>query len=168
MPSASADAEQENWLDLESGLFGPRLWSTILAAESARCRRYARIATVVMVEPAGLVPQEATGQADLPALAVLRIGAILKSGSRDSDFVARTHSQRFAVLLPETDEIAAINYIERVRASCDKVLDAAAADAHCAFGWAQSSRTRSVSAAAGYALTRLRSERQRLIIRRRR
>ena len=43
---------------------------------------------------------------------------------------------RFAVLLPETDEIAAINYVERVRRACELWLESGAIALRLAIGWA--------------------------------
>jgi hypothetical protein len=40
-------------------------------------------------------------------------------------------------LLPETDEVAAINQVERVRSECDKWLEAGGLAVRLALGWAQ-------------------------------
>jgi hypothetical protein len=40
------------------------------------------------------------------------------------------------VLLPETDEVAAINYVERVRRACELWLDTGAIALRLAIGWA--------------------------------
>ena len=40
------------------------------------------------------------------------------------------------MLLPETDEVQAINYVERVRAECDRWLAAGAVSMRLAIGWA--------------------------------
>jgi hypothetical protein len=40
------------------------------------------------------------------------------------------------VLLPETDEVAAINYVERVRRACELWLESGAIALSLAVGWA--------------------------------
>jgi GGDEF domain-containing protein len=50
--------------------------------------------------------------------------------------VARVGHSRFAILLTETDEVAATNYVERVRAACDLWLAAGRSSVRLAFGWA--------------------------------
>ena len=48
------------------------------------------------------------------------IAEAFRREARSSDSVARIGNARFAALLPETDEIRAINYGERVRLVCDR------------------------------------------------
>ena len=58
-------------------------------------------------------------------------------GSRGgADHVARLDPGRFGVLLPETDEVAAINYVERVRRACELWLESGAIALRLAIGWA--------------------------------
>ena len=47
----------------------------------------------------------------------------IRRHARKADHVARLGPSRFGVLLPETDEVAAINYVERVRQACDLWLE---------------------------------------------
>jgi GGDEF domain-containing protein len=51
---------------------------------------------------------------------------------RSSDHIARIDRTRFAVLLTETGEIAAINFVERVRAACERQPG----ELRIAIGWA--------------------------------
>jgi GGDEF domain-containing protein len=55
---------------------------------------------------------------------------------RSSDHCARIDTSRFAVFLPETDEIAAINFVERIRASMEESLGLMADTIRVAIGWA--------------------------------
>ena len=55
--------------------------------------------------------------------------------ARDVDHVGRLGPGRFGVLLPETDEIAAINYVERVRRACELWLESGAISLSLAVGW---------------------------------
>src|SRR4029078_10796076 len=89
-------------------------------ADHARCRR---AATIVMIELDGLERLtarlgDAAGERLVPAVA-----DTIRRLARVADFVARVSDGRFAVLLPETDEIQAINYVERVRRTCDLWLE---------------------------------------------
>ena len=43
---------------------------------------------------------------------------------------------RFGLLLPETDEIQAINLVERIRSACDLWLQAGAVAMRLSIGWA--------------------------------
>ncbi len=157
-PDSDQRAADGGWFDDESSLLGPRSWSTILAAESARCRRYGRSSTVVIVEVRGLDDLSAVWGSDVGAHTAARVGSILRAASRTSDYVARVGSGRFAVLLTETDEIAAVNYVERVRDACDETLKIAHTGARAAFGWADASKSRTLAAAEDAAVSRLRSD----------
>ena len=89
----------------------------------------------------------------------------LRRDARASDHVARLGTGRFAVLLPETDEILAINYVERVRRACDLWLESGAVALRMAMGWASSATDGSLSDAEGLATDRMfielrRAERQ--------
>lgn len=145
--------------DEETGLLGPEAWALLLAAELARCRRFGRIATVVVVEVARLEGLSAVWGEDAGAHASARVGAALRARSRASDYAARIGPRRFAILLPETDEVAAVNFVERVRAFCDHVLQAAESGAYARFGWADATGSRSLVAAADAALARLAEDR---------
>ena len=99
-----------------TGALLPGEWNRILADEDARIHRYGRPATVVLVELDGLdrlvaiLGQEA-GDRILPAVA-----DSLSRHARGADHIARLGPGRFGVLLPETGEVEAVNYVERVRA----------------------------------------------------
>ena len=70
---------------------------------------------------------------------------------------ARIERTRFALLLPETDEIAAINIVERVRAACEYQLGASDL-VRIAIGWAGSSTTTDLRLAIQIAGERLQDE----------
>ena len=152
-PSTEAD-----WHDPASGLLGPRAWARILAVESARCKRYGRTATVVVLEVPTLEDMTAVWGPDVREIALAKVGKLLASVARSSDHVARMGPARFAVLLPETDEVAAVNFVERARARCDEGLRSMDARLRCRFGWADARRSRSLDVAAGVATSRLASD----------
>ena len=123
-------------VDAVTGLMGPGAFTRLVAAENVRMQRYHRPATVAIFELGGLdrlMDRLGTDAVDriVPALAdtMTRLG-------RDVDHVARLAPGRFGVLLPETDEVAAINYVERVRRACELWLESGAIALSLAIGWA--------------------------------
>jgi hypothetical protein len=65
------------------------------------------------------------------------LAAVMLQNTRAADVLTRIGPRRFVALLPETDEIAAINYVERVRCACDMWMDARGLVGRLAIGWAQ-------------------------------
>jgi diguanylate cyclase (GGDEF)-like protein len=146
--------------DPETQLLGPEAWAAILSAESARCKRYGRSATVVVVEVTGLEDLASVWGTDVGASVAARVGAVLRARVRTSDYAARIAPRRFAVLLPETTEIDAVNFVERVREACDATLRSVESDARAWFGWADATQKRSLIAAVELALERVAADRR--------
>lgn len=119
-----------------TGMLLPGEWNRMVADEDARILRYGRPATIVLLELDGLdrlvsaLGQEA-GDRILPAMA-----DTLSRQARGSDHVARLGPGRFGVLLPETSEVEAVNYVERVRQVCELWLESGAIALRLAIGWA--------------------------------
>ncbi len=119
-----------------TGMLLPGEWNRILGDEDARIHRYGRPATIVLLELDGLdrlvavLGQEA-GDRILPAVA-----DSLSRHARGADHVARLGPGRFGVLLPETGEVEAVNYVERVRQVCELWLESGAIALRLAIGWA--------------------------------
>ena len=119
-----------------TGLDNRLAWDRLLREENARKRRYGRPVSLVIAELYGLdaladlVGREAADKL-VPAIAE----ALTRYG-RAPDRVARVGHARFHILLPETDEVRAINYIERVRQACDLWLEAGAVALNLSLGWA--------------------------------
>ena len=114
--AASGPAEPARPLaaDPVTGLDLAPAWSKWLAEEGARVDRYGRSATVVLVEVAGIDRlAERLGPEAVDRL-IPPIATTMRRHARASDNVARIGQARFGALLPETDEIRAINYVERV------------------------------------------------------
>ena len=111
-------------------------WETRMRDEEARLARYRRPISVVLVEVDGMERLVERLGPDAAERLVPPIGQTLTRQARGADHVARIGLSRFAVLLPETDEIQAINYVERVRAECDRWLAAGAVATRLAIGWA--------------------------------
>jgi len=117
------------------GLEGPTAWSQILEIENARLLRYRRPVTIVMADIEGLGRlAERVGEEPVQRLLPVIADAFVRE-ARISDLIARVGEGRFGALLPETDEIQAINYIERVRMVCEPWLASAAVPLGLAIGW---------------------------------
>ena len=118
-------------------------------------------ATVVLMELSGV---ERLVERLGPAAGDRLVGAVastLRSEARATDRVTRLGPRRFGILLPETDEVEAINYIERVRAMCDRWLEAGAVALRSSIGWAQITADQGAEGALRTAEDRLDGERQR-------
>jgi diguanylate cyclase (GGDEF)-like protein len=142
-PAADPAAEPEVAVvagrDVLTGLLDATTFAQRVAVEEARVARYQRPATIVIIELDGLerlVERLGPDAGDrvLPAVADT-IGRL----ARGADHVARLGGGRFGVLLTETDEVAAINYVERVRRACDLWLESGAMAMRLAIGWAGTS-----------------------------
>ena len=130
-----------NVTDALTGLLLPVPFARMVADEDARIQRYRRTATIVMVEVEGLDRLvERLGDSAIDRL-IPAVADSIRRNARHADHVARLGPGRFAVLLPETDEVQAINYIERVRKACDLWLESGAVSLRLAIGWASATET---------------------------
>ena len=147
--------------DPETGLALAASWSRWITEEEARVRRFHRPATIVLVELGGLdrlvdlVGREA-GQRLIPPIAIT-----MRRYGREADHFARVGRTRFAAILTETDEVQAINYVERIRTACDVWLAAGAVSLRLAIGWAEISVNQAAADAVRLAEERLFADRQR-------
>jgi diguanylate cyclase (GGDEF)-like protein len=143
------------WSDPPTDTDGPRLWDRLIISESARTRRYKRPATVVLVEVAGL-DKLAAKWGPRVAENTLKVAArVLAKEIRTSDHIARIEPMRFGVLLTETTEIAAINFVERARTACERDVQVASEAVGVAFGWASPPKGGDLSDAMALAAKRL-------------
>jgi len=128
----------EAWFDESTGIPGPAFWEAALSAESARCARYGRTSTVVLAQMVGFDHVVREWGREAAVKAVVDVVAVLRAGCRGSDYLARLSDDRIGMILTETDEVAAINMIERVRDRCDRAMRARTMAGRVAFGWASS------------------------------
>lgn len=133
-------------------------WNRIVADEDARNHRYGRPATVVILELDGFERLVAglgslAGDRVLPAVA-----DTLSRNARGADHLARLGPARFGILLPETGEVEAVNYVERVRQACDLWLESGAIALRLAIGWASPAPDASLSDAVVLAQNRMYAE----------
>jgi diguanylate cyclase (GGDEF)-like protein len=128
--------EPSGWRDSLSGLEGPDAWRRTLVAEVARSGRYRRPLTVVVLEIDGLLELAESLGDEVARHAVREAAQALRRESRTSDLCFRIGVTRFGVVLTETDEVAAINYVERVRASAPRRMPHGGDGLVLSFGWA--------------------------------
>jgi diguanylate cyclase (GGDEF)-like protein len=156
------DLSEAATADPVTGFDGPATWSKRLSEENSRVQRYGRSATIVFVELAGLDRlAERLGPAAADRL-IPPIATTMRRHARAADSLARLGPTRFAALLPDTDEVRAINYVERVRSACDVWLEAGAVALRLSMGWAEISANQPVDPAIIAAERRLNVERGRL------
>ena len=150
-----AIAAPDGWADVLTGTDGPRLWDRVILSESARCRRYHRPVTVALVELVGLADLAGEWGWDVAERALAACARRLAREIRSSDHVARIERSRFGVLLTETTEIAAINFVERARQSCEQELAVYGNKVRIGFGWASPPAKGDLQDAVGVSLRRL-------------
>jgi diguanylate cyclase (GGDEF)-like protein len=151
-------AQPDGWTDVLTGADGPRFWDRIVLSEQARVSRYNRPVTVAFAEIVGLKGLAGQWGWDVAERALSACARRLGREIRSSDHIARLEQARFGILLTETSEIAAINFVERARASCERELNAVSADVVIGFGWASPPAKGDLSDAVDLALTRLAAE----------
>ncbi len=149
------------YIDDVTGLKSRAAWDRALAEENARYVRYRRPVGVVVAELDGLGRFEREFGAEAARRILTAVGGAMRRGARRTDRVAHVGGGRFLVLLPETDEIQAINYVERVRTECERWLMAGAVALHVAMGWASPSAVGELDTALRTAEERMYAERRR-------
>jgi len=147
-------------LDPETGFDLSPVWARWLEEEEARVRRYRRSATVVIVEVEGLDRLVERFGAEAAGRLIPPVATTMRRHARETDRLARLGAVRFGALLPETDEISAINYVERIRMACDTWLEAGGVAARLAIGWAEANNGRTMDAALMSAEDRLNADRR--------
>ena len=147
-------------LDSSTGLISPVEWRRIVGDEAIRLGRYHRPATVMLVELDGF--ERLTERLGEPAGTRLMVATAktIRAQARAADRCARLGRGRFGVLLPETDDIMAINFVERVRAECDRWLEAGEIALRLAIGWTSIDPIAGATAAIIEAERRLDAERR--------
>jgi diguanylate cyclase (GGDEF)-like protein len=136
-------------------------FDAVIADEDAREARYRRPTTVVSLELDGLDRLISRLGVNAAQRIEPDVADTIAREARRADYVARLAPGRFAVLMPETDEIMAINFVERIRDACDQWLESGAIAMRLAIGWASTSGHASVSTAMQVALDRMEDERRR-------
>jgi diguanylate cyclase (GGDEF)-like protein len=148
-------------VDPISGLASRQAWNDALRREEDRLARYRRPATILVAELDGLERFAAAFGQDVASCLIPPVAAVISRNARNADIVASIEYGRFVALLPETSEIAATNYVERVRAESDAWLEACAVTIRVAVGWAQPIGAESLADALRLAIDRMNSDRRR-------
>ncbi|MCU0477467.1 MAG: GGDEF domain-containing protein [Chloroflexi bacterium] len=149
------------FVDDVTGLDSREAWERALGEESARYVRYRRPVGVIVAELDGLARFEHQFGTDASRRILSAIGGAMRLSARRTDRVAHLGGGRFMVLLPETDEIQAINYVERIRGECERWLAAGAVALHLSIGWASPSAVGELDTALRTAEERMYAERRR-------
>jgi diguanylate cyclase (GGDEF)-like protein len=123
------------WTDGLTDSEGPRFWDRVVAVEQARNARHQRTGTIVLFEVVGFPDAVDRWGTTVALQHFVELASVLSRGMRDSDHLARIAPTRFAVLLTETDEISAINYVDRIKESCRREVDAATNGMRIVAGW---------------------------------
>jgi len=149
------------FVDEPTGLDSRAAWERVLAEENARYVRYRRPVGIVVAELDGFARFEGGFGAEASRRILAAVGEAMRRSARRTDRVAHVGAGRFLVLLPETDEIQAINYVERIRGECDRWLDAGAVALRLSVGWASPSAVGELDTAMRTAEERMYAERRR-------
>ena len=160
LEAARSGTVRDAAIDPATGLDVASTWSRWLAEEGARSQRYGRPSTIVLVELTGWERLAERLGADAAERLIPPVAATMREHARAADRVARLGPARFGALLAETDEIRAINYVERIRSACDIWLAAGAVALRLSIGWAEIAQHQPVDAAILAADRRLNAERR--------
>jgi diguanylate cyclase (GGDEF)-like protein len=154
----SATISSPRGRDPLTGMLDPLAFEEALIHEDAREQRYRRSATVIVFELDGLAKIVDRLGWDPGDRIEAALGDTITRLARRADYVARLERGRYAVLLPETDEVAAINYVERIRRACDLWLESGAIAMRLAIGWASTGGDTTLDGALRTATDRMRLE----------
>ncbi len=158
---ATGSIPADPYVDEPTGLDSRAAWERILAEENARYVRYRRPIGIVVAELDGFSRFEGGFGVDASRRILAAVGETMRRSARRTDRVAHVGGGRFFALLPETDEIQAINYVERIRGECDRWLDAGAVALRLSVGWASPSAVGELHTALRTAEERMYAERRR-------
>ena len=128
--------EPEGFEDPLTGLEGPDLWQRVLVTVVTRAVRYGRELTVVVAEVDGVLEMGDQWGIDVARHLLRELAQCLRRNTRTSDYCTRIGLTRFGVVLTETDEIEAINFVERVRLEVPTVMPRSGDGIRLSFGWA--------------------------------
>ena len=128
--------EPTGWSDALTGLEGPEFWRKLVIAEVARASRYKRHVTIVILDLDGVADIVRVWGEDVAIHTLRETAQCLRRMARSSDHLTRIGASRFGILLAETDEIAAINFVERIRTAGPTSVPRTADMVRFVFGWA--------------------------------
>jgi diguanylate cyclase (GGDEF)-like protein len=118
------------------GLAEATTWEDLVREESARAARFERPSMVVTATLPQLEDFAERWGRDAADRVVAEITRVLESEGRAVDRIALLGDSTFGILLPETGELGASRFAERVRAAADAWLIAAGLSVRLEFAWA--------------------------------
>jgi len=92
-----------------------------LRQEVARARRYERSLSLILIDIDDFSALNSKYGHDAGDSVLAKIAATVSKVARDSDFIARTGGDEFAIILTETDNIGGRIFAERIRASIESI-----------------------------------------------
>ena len=111
----ATDLETLASADFLTGLYNRRFFEKLGTVELARCQRYMRPLSMLMIDIDHFKSvNDRLGHAAGDRV-LQNVAALCRAKKRESDIVARVGGEEFAVLLPETTELAAMQFAERLR-----------------------------------------------------
>jgi diguanylate cyclase (GGDEF)-like protein len=155
------DDDLSTFLDPLTGMVTAAGWDHVVVLEERRHGRYGRPATVVVLELDRIGALAERLGAETADRLIPAVAEAIRRSSRTADVVARTDHATFRILMPETDEIRAINLVERLRETCDTWLEASAVAVRLAIGWASSGPSADLRTAQRIATERMYADRSR-------
>jgi diguanylate cyclase (GGDEF)-like protein len=102
-------------IDPLTGLYNRRQFETLARAELARCRRYLRPCSFLMIDIDHFKRVNDTFGHEMGDWVLKMVAKILATARRDADVVARFGGEEFVIMLPETTLEAATTVAERIR-----------------------------------------------------
>jgi diguanylate cyclase (GGDEF)-like protein len=102
-------------LDFLTRIANRRAFYEIASTEAARARRYQRPLTLIYIDLDNFKTVNDTLGHDVGDELLIEVAATLRSNLRTTDTVARLGGDEFALLLPETDQGAALLVINKVQ-----------------------------------------------------
>lgn len=138
-----------------AGVADRATWDRTVQEESARAARFIRPVTVVIAELPRLDDVSVRLGRDAADRVVAETARLLVAEGRAVDQVAWLDDAVFGVLMPETEEARARDYVERVRAASDEWLRSAGLSVRLSLGWASPAEDRDIVAAAALAQQRM-------------
>lgn len=160
LPASAIDAsallgEPSGWTDAITGTEGPRYWDRILSGEQARLRRFGRSVTIVLLELYGFEDAATRIGQEAALQKFAQLARALVAQVRASDHVARIGPRRFGLVLVETTELEALNYIDRILKRLQTTIADDGLAIRVGVGWASPKRGEQLSAAIATAEERL-------------
>jgi len=151
--------DPSGWTDALTGLEGPEYWRRLVIAEVSRATRYRRPMTAVILDVDGMDSILRVWGQEVAHHTLRETAQCLRRMARTSDHLTRIGPARFGILLTETDEIAAINFVERVRVAGPKAVPRTADLIRFVFGWASPKATEAPEAVVRRAEERMADDR---------